>query len=668
MSNVHRLIKEVFMNIFLLSSFSFTATPGNPLTAFRKSLRHISQAMLCRQLTLVATAVLALLLACVPARAETPATIEMKMLVVSADGTEPTLAAIQAVLTQIGVPFDTLIATQKKLTALTLSNGTGTGHYQGIFLCTGNLGYSDPSGAYQSAFSATQWQILRQYESTYRIRQATLFTYPDGDPDNYGLNLIDPDGVDTTTAPVASALTATGKQVFGYLNVNNPVTIQGAWAYFASPTGASNPVPLLTSPEGYYMASIFSYPDGRQNLTLTFDGAPELIHSMQLGYGIVNWVSRGLFLGEREVYMDPQVDDVLIPDFIWDARALTDTTGITFRMSGYDFQHVVAWQSTLNASAPSLAQLRLELAFNGVGASGIYANDSLTPAVKGGQGSFKWISHTWDHAMLDDLSYNDVSSELTQNQAMAAQLGLQQYINDSMVQPNISGLDNPAFFNAAEDFGIRYILTDTSVPGGDNPSPNAGRYSTYQANILEIPRYATNLYYNVSGPGQWVSEYNYYYSPEGVTPYWDHDLSYAEVLDKESDILLTYLLTYSLDPLMFHQPNLRAYDGTNSLLGDLMHATLVKYTALFSLPILSPNQHVIGVMMANRMAYNHAGVTASLRLGPTSSTISLHTAQPATVPVTGIAYGANKLAYGGQTISRVALAANGTVNIAAPKW
>jgi len=39
---------------------------------------------------------------------------DMKLLVLSADGTEPSFAAIQAILTQIGVPYDAVILTHTK--------------------------------------------------------------------------------------------------------------------------------------------------------------------------------------------------------------------------------------------------------------------------------------------------------------------------------------------------------------------------------------------------------------------------------------------------------------------------------------------------------------------------------------------------------------------------
>jgi hypothetical protein len=258
-------------------------------------------------------------------------------------------------------------------------------------------------------------------------------------------------------------------------------------------------------------------------------------------------------------------------------------------------------------------------------------------------------------------------TQLAYNDAVAKKLAFQLYSKDSMIQPEISGLGNPEFLRAAYDFGIRYILSDTSQPGWANPSPNTGFYSTYQPSILIIPRYPTNLYYNVSTPAEWVSEYNHFYAPGGLFATWDHALTYAEVLDKESEIWLRYLLKFSVDSVMFHQSNLRAYDGTRSLLGDLVNATIAKYNKVYNLPIRSPSQHDTGVLMAARMAYNAAGARAQLKLG-TTNTIQLKTVQAAKVPLTGVSYGATKEVYGGQTISTVTMGANATVSMAAPAW
>ena len=194
--------------------------------------------------------------------------------------------------------------------------------------------------------------------------------------------------------------------------------------------------------------------------------------------------------------------------------------------------------------------------------------------------------------------------------------------------PEYSGLENPLAMRAASEAGVRYVVGDNSKPEWDNPSPNAGFPHPLEPSILVIPRYPNNLGYDVSTPDQWTTQYNDRYRDT-----WGRNLSYQEILDKESAVLLSYLLKGDIDPWMFHQANLRAYDGIHTTLTDLLDRTLEKYDALVELPILSLTQDEIGRRMAERMRYNEAGVKASVVPGE-SITI---TAKKATeVPVTGL--------------------------------
>lgn len=630
-----------------------------------KPWQHQFSLWLSRTVQLIFAATLFAALSLAPAAAETPRSIDMKLLVVSADGSEPIFAAIKSILNQVGVPYDTLIASQTPLTAQTLSDGLGAGRYQGILLTTGNLAYQASPNNWQSALTQAQWEMLWQYEADFRVRQSTLYTYPAGAPDNYGLTPIS--AADTSTTPINASLTAAGQQLFGYLNPASPVSIKNAWTYLAMPVSTANPVPLLTTADGYAIASVYTYPDGRQNLAITTDGNPELTHTLLLGYGVINWVSKGFFLGERKVYLNAQPDDVMIPDDLWDPARLSDQTGLEYRITGADYNPLVTWQNNLRAANANTALIRLEMPFNGVGVSGIFPNDTLTTAIRNRPNEFKWINHTYDHENLTAITYADALPQLQKNHKVAQQLRFSLYFKDSMIQPDISGLNNPEFLRAAKDFGIRYILSDTSQPGWKNPSPNTGFYSIYEPSILIIPRYPTNLYYNVSTPTEWISEYNYFYAPGGLFPTWDHQLTYAEVLDKESEIWLRYLLKYDLNPVMFHQTNLRAYNGTNSMLGDLIDATLKKYNSMYKLQIRNPSQHEAGNLMAARMAYNDSGVSGRILLEITNSVL-LKTIKAVKAPLTGITFGNSTETYGGQTISTISLGANGSATIPAPAW
>ena len=586
---------------------------------------------------------------------------QMKILLIAADGNETDYAALRAWLDKLGVPYDVLIAAQTPLTAGMLSDGSSVGYYQGIVLTTGNLTYFDVgTGQWQSAFTDAEWTALWNYERDFGVRQVTSYTYPAGAPDSYGLSLVGYQ--DTTTTPLQATLTNAGRQVFPYLNPATPVTFRNAWVYLATVANPATTAPLLVTPSGYAIASVTHYPDGRENLAVTAANNPYLLHSELLSYGLINWVTKGVFIGQRHVNLDVQVDDLLIDDDIWDPAANLDLTGLTYRMTGTDFTNVIAWQNRTRASDPTLANVRLELAFNGEGASGIYSPDTLTPAVVASRGAFNWISHTYSHQNLDSVTYTVARRELVRNDRAATQLGLSPYNKDAMVQPDISGLGNPQFLQAAKDFGIKYLISDTSRPGGANPTPNAGFYTTSQPSILVVPRRPTNLFYNLATPAQFVDEYNYLYGPGGPWAFWPRDLTYSEIVGHESDNLLSYLLTWDLDPLMFHQPNLAAYDRSHSLLGDLLDATFAKYRAAYNLPIRNLTEHDAGLQMAQRMSFNTSG--ASGTLVPCAS-VSLTTTTTAAIPLTGVTAGTTEQ-YGGQPLSSVQVVANTPTTIPLP--
>ncbi|HKO25661.1 MAG TPA: hypothetical protein VJY65_13100, partial [Chloroflexota bacterium] len=621
--------------------------------------------------------------------------VDLRVLVISADGTEADLPAIKQALDYLGVPFTVYVASQTPggLTPDKLSSGVH-GYYEGVILTTGALA---SSGTTQSALNSTEWQNLSNYEATFHIRQVTWYTFPTAD---YGFS-VPPTGPavqDTTSNPLNATFTApttanannNGQALFGsYVNTSHPLKIQDATAYLAPPLSNLTTFPLLVDANGNALALIHNYNDAnghplRQNLALTFDSNAFLIHDLVLAYGLVNWVTKGLFLGERHVFLGPQVDDVLIDNSTWPpttpcATSVDSSALPTYRITDSDLGAFVTWQQTMQ-KAPTTAQLRTTLPFNGVGSTGVYANDTLTPAVKTDQNQFNWVSHTYDHENLDNVTYGTATTEIQQNNQAAQNLGFGTYSPQNMVTPDVSGLTNTNFLQAAHDNGIRYLVTDTSRPGYNNPSPNAGIYNQFQPSILMIPRYPTNLYFNVGTPQQWLAEDNCLY-PAGA---FGHVTSYPALLDRQSQVLLLNMLQGDMDPLMFHQTNMEAYDGTHSLLSDLLDATLAKYNSLFTLPVLSPpmggSANSLGDRMAQRMQYNSVisstPAPASLELGPNGFqagqpfTLTITAPSPLpppqtlsaqqtlsptlTVPVTGLNMsGAER--YGGQYIAHITL-------------
>jgi hypothetical protein len=596
---------------------------------------------------------------------------DMRILVIAADGNETDLGAIKADLDSAGIPYTVLIAATTPLTSAMLWDGVGHGYYQGVMMTTNSLTYSPDGGTtWQSAFNADEWNALWNYESSFGVRQVNSYTSAFGYPETLGLTV--PTSVDSTTTAVTSTLTTAGRTVFNYLNPTVVLPIGNAWVYQSTINAADGTTTaLLNSNAGYPLISTHTSADGRESLNVTMANAYYLRHSQVLGYGLVNWVTKGLYLGKKRISVTPQPDDLFIDNDQWDVTANTDTTGTIYRNTSADWQAIVNWQAQTRASSPLFSAVRLEFPFNGEGTTGIYRPDTLTSYVYTHMSTFNFVSHTWTHQSLDFA--NDVSgapptaatirSELTQNDTFANQRRLTGYTKDTMVQPDISGMTSAVAQQTAYSWGIRYWISDTSQVGWNNPTPNTGFWAQYAPGLLIIPRHPTNIFYNVSTPAQVVDEYNFYYAPGGAWAFWPGDRTYAQIIDTESDNLLAYMLQGDQDPWMFHSSNWRAYDGTHTVLGDLLTATFNKYKALYNLPVQGNNEHQLGVNMTAWMAYKASGVAATLT--PCKS-ITLTDTKAAAIPITGVTSGTSGDTYNGQRTSNITVNPGTTATVALP--
>ena len=620
--------------------------------------------------------------------------LNMKLLILATDGSEPSLAAMETMLDRLGTPYQVvLLAGSSPQPLPPLSNGT-TGFYQGIILTTGNLGICDPTC--RSALSTSGWQALDTYTSAYGVRTLSYYTYPDP---RYGLSYA---GVvstsSTTTANVSFASAASS--IFPYLVQTHPVTVANAYMYLASAVASSGETttPILTY-NGSVVGVTHKNAAGSEYLALTMDNNPYLVHSELFHYGLIRWLTKGVFLGSRQMYLTPQADDLFLPDDLFlstsasciPVGAAADPTFDpsvpcpNVRITGSDLNSLASWQSQQQLSS-QFSQFKVSLPFNGLAATtagGAPAGDSLVSAARLQSQTFFWLNHTWDHEDLDcyqpvpnsgmcsPATQAQSAAEISQNIAEGQSLGLAQDL-PSMVTPGISGLTNPGFLAAAAQKGIRYVVSDLSRPEGIPAVPNTGIINPAQPSILEIPRYPTAIFYNtdtdLSGvAGSETDEYNYFYGPNGIfriggpggPPFFTTNQTYAQIVDSQSSIILGYMLRYEMYPLMFHQSNLYHYDGTNSLFQDVMNAVFSKLKAVSSLPVVSKRESDLGQLLWNRMGYLNASVQATITPG---QSISISGSGAATIPLTGVCSDACA-SYGGDYQSGVQIQSNTTRTI-----
>ena len=72
------------------------------------------------------------------------------------------------------------------------------------------------------------------------------------------------------------------------------------------------------------------------------------------------------------------------------------------------------------------------------------------------------------------------------------------------------------------------------------------------------------------------------------------------------------------DPWMFHQANIRDIGGGESLLSDLLDATLDKYAARATFPVVSPTMDELAAKVKARMELDASGVSATIEPGGSS--------------------------------------------------
>jgi hypothetical protein len=334
-------------------------------------------------------------------------TIDMKILVVNnaaanAGAGYADFPAIQQILNYVGTPYEVV---DVSATAPALSDGACHGYFQGVIFAYG--------GDY---YSISAWQSsLISYEQTFNVRQLNWYAVPDP---NFGLG--------STVEQIPSTLTETAnftpaaQPIFFYANTATPLTITNAAVDLTTvaPAAGGSVTPLLqdASNPNNIISAIYTY-NGQQFLSQTFDSNPYLTHDLVLAYGLLNWVTKGVFLGDYHVYATQEIDDFFIDDSEWipsttcltnlvlKDRTLPDASNLpVFRVDAADMAQLVAWQTTKQAdpllspgttfeTGATSGKFELTIALNGVGTSGNGDWSGLTAPIiassaTGGMASF----------------------------------------------------------------------------------------------------------------------------------------------------------------------------------------------------------------------------------------------------------------------------------------
>jgi hypothetical protein len=526
----------------------------------RKALRTMATRGLC-SLVLVAGFLCGTVAAATSSAADTvPNKVDLRVLVISDGG--PNVTAIRAQLARDGVPttvVDTTSDTRATIDDAYLSSpAEQLGKFQGIVL---------PG---PGAVSDAEMAAIARYERTHGVREVDAYSYPQA-----LLGLAPPaySGVlDGSPVAVTSAAKAAG---FGYLAGHLRVddvdpAVDEVYGYLASAQSPEPPgesyTPMLEATAGGTTGSILGvhHADGRDQMVITaaFDANQQ--YFMEIGPGIVTWLTRGIYLGYHRNYFSTQVDDVFLADNQWSIEGdctpgddcYGDKSGLTtpdIRMQPADVTHLVDWQAARG--------MRLDMVFNGGGSDDVVADsgtesDDLLTAFQANVAAFTWINHTYSHEYLGCIQvappvagepwhcatpadYADpatvfIEPEVAQNQAQFDPATGVYYVTvdeiDSQITKNLAWADqhgiptDPTELVTGEHSGLAILPQQPADSPNLVPAMQANDIVALAADASResesrtvgpartVPRHPMNVFYNVDTYLGEVSEYNWYYT------------------------------------------------------------------------------------------------------------------------------------------------------------
>ena len=227
---------------------------------------------------------------------------------------------------------------------------------------------------------------------------------------------------------------------------------------------------------------------------------------------------------------------------------------------------------------------------------------------------------------------------------------------------------NPFFIPALEGVGIKYFGSDASkaypnptIPGSTTPAYPAGS-SFIDGPARAIPRYPTNIYYNVSTEAQEIDEYNTLYtsvekggkcvaSPTNSCE--EKAADFAEIVNDVDTNMFQHLMGNDPRPHYYHQPNLMgtpppgpATTGTppatspgvgNGLFYSVMNPMLEEYEKYFNVPIEQLTMAQIGELLAEQEAWEKASAgQVSGYIEGNQVTVQNSGTEATSIPLTGV--------------------------------
>ncbi|KAF2468683.1 putative extracellular serine-rich protein [Lindgomyces ingoldianus] len=523
-----------------------------------------------------------------------------------------------SVLQGYGIPYFVVNISLKGGGFPQLNSTPDAGNFGGIVAVSA----TDYNGGddWKTALSDKQWQQLYKYQESFGVRMVRLNAWPSAD---FGVQSTGSAGV-TADQPVA----ITNVKEFSTANIvaGAQMSTSGIIKYPAKITNTSlaTEIAQFIGTSKTTAAVINKFPSGREQQVWFMPFATDhSTASTLLSHAWVQWITRGVYLGFRRVYLNTQVDDVFLETELYQ-------TNKAYRLKPADFEEHVAWMKELNGKLPAGSNYVIELGHNGNGnieaaVSKDYDNSpakcdpqegiEYSTQVDGpmeyhkpiGTGKDLWKSkfksYQWSmtcsqldpmevyfantanrnsffhvstnclstHEEETNATYSDVVKEITWNQEWFNRVGFTSaesapyFSPNGLIPPSISGLHNGDAIRAWVENGITYAVGDNSRPvlmnrkSDFHPIMTSVAENGYEGAYI-VGRFGSSIYYNCDVPDCVNAEWKAIASGNG---------DFAAQMEYEKSTNVKYLLGLRWDPYMFHQANMRVSDTTKFTLNGV---------------------------------------------------------------------------------------------------
>ncbi|KAJ3126138.1 hypothetical protein HK098_007849 [Nowakowskiella sp. JEL0407] len=603
-------------------------------------------------------------------------------------GSDTNVRAATYSLTSYGIPFDKITIDNPSFNGnFNLEVQPDKGRYSLLVLTSDSLTILK-NGIWMSGISNDQFEVLKQYQIKYGIRQITLNSYPN--PVKHFATVADVNyqgccsGEHLATFTEFSPITRAGLKFSAILST------EGLYHYPSQilNTTAAKPILIFKGgsqpqfPADTVGAVVIRHIDNREEMVFFISFSDWSLTSLILGHMWIDWGTRGLYMGNRQIYLGTQIDDFFLET---EGPTLPNQSSKIYSTSPSDMDNLAQWRRDLHNRLPKGSNFKIELAYNAIGmlmkgnpaatlnidSENYVLNDFVKPLGGGDnrwpnpvpsdadigitndsiassnplfnyfngpdrrqkQSEYFWLSHTFTHENLNNASYRDANLEVSMN--IKATKSLLKFFNESYFSPNsivtpqISGLRNGDAIKAIVDNGINYAVGDDSRPelisdkGVLYPLITTNALSNYNGFMI-LPRSPCEVYF-FSGTAE---ENTYVYNSMYQSVYGKS--TNLQIMEREAERVLYKLMALHPGSYMFHQANLVAPSsnvtiglgtGRLSLLQQWVEVVVFRLGQIANWPVTTLKQDDLAKVFVNRMDRDNCGLKATLNYDSTNSSI-----------------------------------------------